>query len=675
MQYTIITLMITFLFSTVCMAANPVAIPFKYFVVQNKGRHVMLAATSDDIDFDTVQGAIPNWGHRYRSNNWGAISVISTWYISSLPSHGQLYNAGKMMLSPGVITDPDALYYKPTKGYMGQDSIAYYVVDSRGQSEEATVDFVIASPSNYPMPYGVENPGFGINEEPPADPPGWPSTEVSGFYYWDGTDPHCSDDNDYGYPDVPRCTIDPFGTTIGADKKGVIAPGGEVDFTSYFINIKFEGTLGHEAWLVGEDDVPVKPKIKGNHASAHIRLLGKNYRISGLDFEGLFLRSYGDVDADNSVVRYSDLHDTTDQNGNVMDISSGDHVLDFNVFLYNIGEVDSTLEKERDVHGFDGIAQHNWWVLDCLTSVTAGDSVQITNHNTTENVFVGRLTAHTPMENCIDIKDFNKIVISEIDCWDIRKVKYGNSSGEGQNIYVNDEGVQQNYVYMINNRSWDTNGSTYGLSNIGGTVYLIGNRGFFAPQAYGYTSGTGAGQRILHFNSFENVNRGMEVFNSGIDNHRYITGNYIGKTNEYNSFTMNTSHMAKFDYNFYKEVGPFAWGSDAHPTFGTFEDYKKHTNVELNSLVGINSGMPNIPKHDFSTVSASDLIDAIPSGIIQEYFPGIASLQNDLGVSVKDYTGTERGKNGLYDVGAYEYSSAPQSDGTLAAPRNFMIVN
>ncbi|MEJ2622285.1 MAG: hypothetical protein P8163_19165 [Candidatus Thiodiazotropha sp.] len=91
-------------------------------------------------------------------------------------------------------------------------------------------------------------------------------------------------------------------------------------------------------------------------------------------------------------------------------------------------------------------------------------------------VYVGRLVAHSEGENCVDIKDSNRVVVSESDCWDLRRVAYGNSGGNAKNFYVNHEGVQQNIVYFLNNRSWDTGGANFAASKIGGHVHFIGNQ-------------------------------------------------------------------------------------------------------------------------------------------------------------------------------------------------------
>ena len=641
----------------VVQAANPVAIPFKYYVVKNTGRHIMLAATSDDIDFIHLSGPTPNWGTRYNSNRWGSSSAITNWVLTTLPSHGVLYDNGNIVTGVTNISGPDNLYYKPNAEYVGDDNFTYHVVDSHGTSADVTVSLVVASPDNYPMPYGISNPNFGINEIPPSDPSAWPHVEVVGFYYFDNNDPNCSDANTYGYPDVPRCTL-PGSLMLGNDQKAVFAPGSNITTTRSFVNINFNGSPGHEAWLVGVENTPTPPRITftdNTHEGKNLRLIGANYRITGLEFVDVMLRQYNS-NGDNAVVRHSVIHDYYAHAGNVFEAGNGGHnILSFQLYLYNIGTIESDLSAERDVHAFDGINQHNWWILDCLVAGTAGDSLQVTNNNTTSDIWVGRLTAHTAMENCVDVKDFNNMVVSESDCWDIRTVTYGNSGGNAQNFYVNDEGSQQGYFYFLNNRSWDTMGDTFATANVGGKVYFIGNRGFFSPQATGLGGYSGGGNREYYLNSIHNVGTGMYFYNSGSALNRYAVGNFIGMVNNYGGFITNPNAFDQLDYNMYSNNSTFAWGSTSSPNTGIFAQWKSANSIEAHSVENVNENIPNINSYDFSIQTPSDLVDVIPSASLTTLMPGLTDLQNDLGVQVKDYLGTIRSINDM-DIGAYEYT-------------------
>ena len=141
---------------------------------------------------------------------------------------------------------------------------------------------------------------------------------------------------------------------------------------------------------------------------------------------------------------------------------------------------------------------------------------------------------HSMMENCIDFKDFNKFVVSESSCWDIREVSYGSGSGGlAQNFYVNDEGIQQGYGYFLNNRSWDTSGQNFAAANIGGRVYFIGNLSFFSPAASGLVSSGGGGERHYYFNTSDDVLDGLRIFTSGSSAPRYMVGNYVGNVSRH----------------------------------------------------------------------------------------------------------------------------------------------
>ena len=648
-------------FTANCIAAKPVAISFKYYIVQNKGRHIMLSATSDDINFNNVEGASPDWGNRYASNRWGATSAISSWVIDTVPVHGVLYNGTTVIANGSIISGPDALYYKPSPGWTGDDSITYHVTDSHGTSDSVTVDLITASPSNYPLPIGVPALTFGINEEPPADPPAWPSNEVAGFYYFDNNDPNCSDSNTYGHPDQPRCNIG-SSITVGADQKAVFAPGSHITTTRSFINFNLNGTPGHEAWLVGVDNTPNPPVFEmtdGTRSGKNIRLTGKNYRISGLEFIDAHLRQYGTA-GDNTVVRYSVMHDYHANSGNVCSVGDkgGTNVLYFNVYAYNIGNVepDLTVEhSEHDVHAFNLYDIHNLWILDTMTAVTAGDGVQLTNNNVTSDIWIGRFTSHTPMENCIDIKSFNKVVVSESNCWDVRTVTYSNSGGNAQNFYVNDEGVQQNFVYFLNNRSWDSNGDLYSSGNVGGAVYFIGNRGFFAPEANGLAYSNGGGSRFMHFNSFGDVNIGINVYNAGGASHRWITGNYFSNITDYAIKVMNYN-AATLDYNmFSSDNNTYGLSSYSSPISATFQEYKDATGYGAHSEEGISANLTSPLKYNFNTQTPSELINVIQPDQISTLFPGVVAMQTDLGITPVDYLGTSRPQGSTWDIGAYEY--------------------
>lgn len=646
-----------------------VAIPFKFVMPRNVGKYVTLGATSTLVEYNVhsyLDAPDINWSRRYKPYKYGdGGGAVTTWRLDAAPANGTLYE-GVTALSPNdTITDPDDLYYVPDSDFIGSDSFTYCAADATGLSNLATVSLEVADPATYPMPLGVVNPDFGINESPPTDPAAWPGAEAAGYYYIDSDDPACSDANSYGSPDLPRCSIPTSGASIAAGAKMVLASSTQPYSLrdSSWQQVEFNGVDGATSWLIGDERGPGKPRITLHPnrigSGTQFRITGSYLRISGVVFDGVSPRHMGGG-ATNVVLRHSEVKNNPSTGGGGSSIglsTDGLYVLAFNVYAHDNGIVEAdALSEERDIHAFVGSNQSGYWMLDNRCDENAGDCVQLTNNNTTSDVYVGRLVAHSDGENCVDIKDFNRVVVSESDCWDLRQVAYGNSGGNAQNFYVNDEGVQQNFVYFLNNRSWDTGGANFAASNIGGRVHFIGNLSFASPAGYGLNFGGGGGSRYAYFNTFSDSQTGMMLYGSGSSLDRFIAANVINGASLFETrVRADTSVINTLDYNFYTDaMGDFASGGSTPTVYSGLAAFQTALGLSPNSAEGIDASFVDETVHDYRLGAASALIDTVPSGFMSGQ-PLSTSLANDLGINLQDIAGSMRPRGGDYDAGAYSY--------------------
>ncbi|MEJ2692950.1 MAG: hypothetical protein P8166_07800, partial [Candidatus Thiodiazotropha sp.] len=647
-----------------------VAIPFNFVTPRNVGKYVTLSATSTEVEYNVHSYAdAPNikWSKRYKAYKYGnGGAAVTSWRLQSPPANGTLYEGATPLTQNDTIADPDELFYVPNSDFVGNDSFSYCAGDATGMSNVAKVSMQVADTANYPMPVGIPNPGFGIDDTPPADPPSWPDGETAGYYYIDSDHAACSDANSYGYPDRPRCSIPASGASVAAGAKMVLAASTQPYSLrdNSWQQVSFNGSAGATSWLVGDEAGPDKPRIalhpNRTASGTQFRITGSYLRVSGVIFDGPNIRHMGGG-ATNVVLRHSEVRNNPSTNGGGSSVglsTEGSDVLAFNVYAHDNGIVEADgLSEERDIHAFVGSTQSGFWMLDNRCDENAGDCVQLTNNNTTSDVYVGRLAAHSEGENCVDIKDFNRVVVSESDCWDQRVVVYGNSGGNAQNFYVNDEGVQQNYVYFLNNRSWDTGGTNYGASNIAGRVYIIGNLSFASPAGEGLNFGGGGGSRYAFLNTFADSEVGMFLYGTGSAQDRYIAANVIHGASLYQTRVQaSTSVIDVLDYNFYTDsTGSFASGGSTPTVYNGLDAFQSALGLSQHSTENVAAAFEDERTYDFRLQTDSALIDSVPTSFMLTQ-PILTDLAIELGVSLKDPTGTVRPQGSDYEAGAYSYT-------------------
>jgi hypothetical protein len=267
------------------------------------------------------------------------------------------------------------------------------------------------------------------------------------------------------------------------------------------------------------------------------------------------------------------------------------------------------------------------------------------------------LVAHSEGENCIDIKDFNRVVVSESHCWNLRLVEYGNSGGNAHNFYVNDEETQQNHVYFLNNRSWDAGGSNYAASNVGGRVYFIGNISFASPAARGLNFGNGGGSRYAYFTTFSDSEIGIMHYGSGTSLDRFIAANIIDGATQYQlRLQADNSVIKTLDYNFYTDTGgSFASGGSSPSVYKGLSAFKSALSFSANSLDAVDAGFENSHVYDFRLTTDSELINRVLGDFISTQ-PLYTDLTNDLGIELRDIAGITRPQGSDHEPGAYVYA-------------------
>lgn len=543
-----------------------VAIPMTYHVVANRSKFLSLAAYSYDVTYVTHSYLSPETlSVRYKADRLGCAGAVTQWQIKSLPSHGTLYESMVALDDEDTLTDPDELTYIPTTEYTGQDSFTFQVTDSTGTSNIATVTLVVEAAASYSMPIGIPNPGFGIADEPPADPPEWPSAVATGYYYVDNTPGHGGTDssNTYGYPNKPRLTV-PAGPIIGAGKKMVIIaseiPYAVVAGTSYWRRWTMMGTAESRAWVVGQSDSTTLSSRSGirpilgpstvlppTSISRHIRMRGAYWTIDGLDFDTISLQtetSYPTYDYPSYFcVRHCRIRDAVRTSGNVISLSESvvgtlTDVVIFDCHIHDNGDIDETLSDERDVHGIGVAHGDEVYILDNVLHENGGDSVQINGEdeprtNLAANVYVGRNKMHTEGENAVDIKSHDGVIVSENDGWDFRRVTNSSSGGNSQIFYQNDEFPQYRGSWFLANRAWDSAACGVGVQAIDygvstdGRSYVLGNLCVWCERAIWIWPRAG-GQAYAYDNTVLLYRlSGLSV--AGLSStQQYVSGNFIG---------------------------------------------------------------------------------------------------------------------------------------------------
>lgn len=646
-------------------AATCVAIPMDYHVVKSRSKYMVLAGWSESITYNTHSYAdYPNinWSTRYKPYRLGnGEAAITSWNIVSAPTHGTLYEGMAAALVGYAVRDPDNLLYVPQAGYTGNDSFAFQVTDASGTSSPAVVSIHVEDASSYTMPVGIPDPGFGLADEPPADPPEWPNSVAAGYYYLDNSGV-CSDSSPYGYPLSPRCTI-PTVPIVGAGKKMVVkaSPLPYHTRSSNWHQFQLNGAPGQRAWLVGVNNGPNKPVIKADPTKPNtiIRMEGSYWTIDGIVFDDAIPTVRADLGAESYVViRHSEMmnQDSTVGSATSMNVST-QNGLYFDNHIHDNGKIEENLSAEHDVHGIQVSAVKNLWILDNVFHENAGDAVQV-NGVAANNIYIGRNKMHSEGENAIDTKSFNVLIASENDGWDMRLVTYGNSGGQSQVFYINDEGTQVGGWWAINNRAWDSGGPGVASAAMTTDVHLVGNVVVWCKDGIvNYIHG--GHTTYIYNNTIDHCrNSALNVsVTGGPGGFTRFSGNYIGTgTWVYHvvavgALTTDTGSFKEFDFNYFAEPAKLLWAN----TLRDLSWMRANTAWLANAAEGVVPDFVGADSFQYSLKTGSPLINK-NTNVFSSYGLFSAAFSRNI---ESDRNSVSRPHGIAWDIGAYEHAAGP----------------
>ncbi len=645
---------------------NPVAIPMKYHVVENKQKFIALSAYSDEITYiRAAHDILPiDFGIRYRD-------AITNWNIETLPTNGILYADNTEVTStPHSVLNPDELLYIPNVDFTGIDQFQFSVSDNIGVSNLATISLHIEN--SVLLPKGIPSFPAIFNTESPV--PATSGNVETNDWYIDNTHPNATDtpqtgesDPRHGTPDFPRLTMPPNNSTFVAGARIFFAGGIDTPYTlrngvtwhRWFIL----GTQNNPVYIIGINNGIEKPIITGE-AGKQLRLQVQYAIFEGINFKGIGPVHRPGQTEGNIVFRHCIIdrlnRGTT---GAAIAMNRGDNIIYYDIHIKNAGITEPDLSEENDVHGIQ-VSSANVWIIDNLIHDSAGDAIQI-NGEFAQGIYIGRNKLHSDNENAMDFKRRFDLMFVENDVWDYRAIAYTSSGSDGIPVIINHDtsGQTPTRSTISRNRIWDANG---GIRHQGQYIWTTDNVLWHLhhntntnAESYSIMVGnngtTGYIDRITN-NTFHKVDGGIWIWagsNSNI-NHQYM-GNNFGELNnnslEKLHFNINSNHDQDtfIDYNNYMESALIQWS-------GNIRDLtwmQNNTTNSLNSTENRDPVFKDANNFDLSLQANSPLIDNnIEHIAYQEFF-------NEYGTSIMyDANNFTRPQNNVWDIGAYEYESS-----------------
>jgi hypothetical protein len=513
----------------------------------------------------------------------------------------------------------------------------------------------IPDPSSY-MGYDA------LNVTEPADPSGWSSGPVTGYYYIcpDGEGGTSTDTgNTYGWPGVPRETP-PASVTLAAGTGKIVFSETCSGFTNWNetnadeITISGDGVQGEsQVWVVGRCNTACTRDTAPQLLNAQILISSDDAVIAYLRVASY---NYTNHTSDSGLIHCTGERVTLkhfDFEGDSSNHSTGPIVIVpcngmvvYDGYCHDFGDWQAS--TENDYHCYKTSSGHHHWILEMDGDRNSGDTWQAGGSGDPEGtgcsfVYIGGGTTTSGLENGGDIKTCDDVVVSGVTVTGMRANAGVQANGEG--IVVHDNPRR---VTILNSTLCDNDEN---ISVTGGrAIAIIGNVLCEAIDE-GLNYRNTIDESFIAYNTFYDnpTHIDFEALNGGtatISNNIFGARSNPAATGEYDiDFTNSTLANAQtIDRNMYSSLRVNRSG--AVTSLAAMQALGDETNGQVADATFVNAAARN-----FRLQAGSDGIDDGDESGFFDWFFGLYSID-----AAFDADGSTRPTGTGFDVGAFEYA-------------------